>query len=94
MLSRAGFVLFTGEAFGIGDLFHRHPLCKLIPLLGIEVPCEVASRTVPGQLKPHICLHVILIDSGTVRQHVTEATLSWGISLVGRAFEPTHRRRS
>jgi hypothetical protein len=62
--------------FGIGDLFHRHPLRELIPLLSIELPCEVASRTVPGQLKPH-SLHVVLIDSGTVRQHLTEATLAW-----------------
>ena len=76
--------------FGIGDLFHRHPLRELIPLLSIELPCEVASRTVPGQLKPH-SLHVVLIDSGTVRQHLTEATLAWRITLLSR---PTVPRRS
>ena len=81
-------VPFAGEALGLGDLFRCHPLRELIALLSVEPPCEVFSRSDPGQLESHECQDVVLVDSGTVRKHVAETPLSWRVPLLSRPLIP------
>ena len=87
-VTRVRGVPLAGEALGFDDLFPRHPPREFVALLDIEPPCEVVGRAGPGQIEPHECQHLVLVDSGAVREHVAESPLSWRVPLLSRPSVP------